>query len=137
MPVWRHQATQFIGYIRERHIGPYESNRDIHGSLRRVLRPARQYCGQPFLNSGLTVHHITPDAHKSSVRRVHARSSLSVVIVEAFGHFHNDFANGRFVFIAAGLLCRDIDAVPSMARLTATMAVRAFIWFISAPSSAK
>src|SRR5258705_2826970 len=105
MPVWSNQAAQFVCYIRERHIGPYESNRDIDGSLRRVLRPARQYCRQSFLDSGLTVHHITPDADKSGVRRVHARSSLSVMIVEAFGHFHNDFANGRFVFIAAALLC--------------------------------
>jgi hypothetical protein len=35
------------------------------------------------------------------------------VIVEAFGHFHNDFANGRFVFIAAALLCSGRYRTPS------------------------
>jgi len=104
MPVWSNQAAQLIGYIGKRNIGPYESNRDIHRSLRGVLRPGRQYCRQSFLNSGLTVHHVTPDADKSGVPGVHARSSLAVVIVETIGHFHNDFANGRFIFVAAGLL---------------------------------
>src|SRR3981189_2208597 len=105
MAVWSNQAAQLISYIRKRNIGPYESDRDIHRSLRRVLRPARQYSRQSFLNSGLTIHHVTPDADESGVLRVHARSSFSVVIVETFGHFRNDFANGRFILVAAGLLC--------------------------------
>src|SRR6266481_2777709 len=85
MPVWSYQAAQLIGYIRKRDIGPYESNRDIHRSLRGVLRPGRQYCRQSLLDPGLTVHHVTADADKSGVPGVHARSSSTGSAAKALG----------------------------------------------------
>ena len=60
-------------------------------------RPTRFRVRQSSLNSGLTVHDVASHADKPSVRRIHARSSLTVVIIEALGHFNNYFANGRFI----------------------------------------
>src|SRR6266446_2446812 len=77
---------------------------DIECPKGSVLRPRTEDRRHALFDRRLSVHHLAADSRESSIRRVHLRRGLVVIVVEVFSHRDDDASNDLLVTAVTHIL---------------------------------